>query len=386
MATNTVISTEGATRTMADKLNRYLCAGIVLFLASVVSLPRIAYSAPPATPTGLCIAGPNGTCAQDPQVVVQGNKKFNPGFYMRVGRDNNAVFNKIANNPNFVGVQKVYHWRNLEPSFGSYDFSEIIDDLNYAKSLGKRLVVQINDSAWNKTGAPKVPKYMWNDPIYGDSGNGQYYGVFQRKVKMGGWVPIYWNKNIQARTAALYAALGKQFDSEPYFEGIILGETSVGGNGVPGFSASAILAAFKARAVATKTAFPRSNVLHVINFAPFDLTAFADWLVTNQIGLSCPDIIMATTYVPLHTITYPLLLKYRNNVPIGPMVQWDNYERRFVDAVSGQSVVQTSQAMLDFTVKRMDPQYMFWVNREPYFTEDAVPVINAFMANGGQLN
>jgi hypothetical protein len=141
-------------------------------------------AAPPSPPGGLCITNSSGqvTCLQDspvsatggssgtpstgiiaPSSIVDPRKNFHPGYYMLVGYNGNKTdFDKIKDNPDFVGVNKVYIWRNIETAYGVYDFSQIEQDLAYLQSIGKRLILQIQYTEWNGTLSPRVPSYMWS--------------------------------------------------------------------------------------------------------------------------------------------------------------------------------------------------------------------------------
>src|SRR3989344_7798001 len=47
---------------------------------------------------------------------------FHPGYYMLVGYNaGKADFDMIKNNPDFVGVKKVYIWKNIETAENVYD-------------------------------------------------------------------------------------------------------------------------------------------------------------------------------------------------------------------------------------------------------------------------
>src|SRR6202030_4042922 len=48
-------------------------------------------------------------------------------------------------NPGVTGAQITYPWKRLEPQKDQYDFSEIEEDLNFLKTKGKKLFIQIQD-------------------------------------------------------------------------------------------------------------------------------------------------------------------------------------------------------------------------------------------------
>ncbi len=95
-------------------------------------------------------------------------ENFHPGYFVIVGqRASTGDFDWIKDNPDFIGIKKIYSWRALEPEPGVYDFSEIESDLAYLQQIGKRLWLQIKETQYFAQYEPHVPEYMWNDPGYG---------------------------------------------------------------------------------------------------------------------------------------------------------------------------------------------------------------------------
>lgn len=351
----------------------------LLFPATILfSTPLLA--APPAAPTGLCLQTTEGTqCAEDdttpssPSNIIAPKKvntnNFHPGHYIRVGdKESVTRINQVLDVPGFVGLKKGYVWRDIESSEGVYDFSQIESDLAYLKSVGKQLWIVIQDTEWSTSNQPKVPAYMWTNSKYGC--DPKYYGTYQRSAQQGGWLPCIWNENVLARYKALYAALGKRFNKEPNFEGMNLGETSTGSTDW-GYTKEKEKDAFYAKALALKQAFPDKSVTQMMNYATFDLTAFADWLSANGIGIAGPDVHLMPEKINLQTNVYPLYVKYHSIVPTGPDVQWDNYER--YNSLVGRA--NTAEELLLGAISYTNPWYMFWERRDPYFTDDVIPAI-----------
>ncbi|KKU80097.1 MAG: hypothetical protein UY07_C0052G0001, partial [Parcubacteria group bacterium GW2011_GWA1_47_8] len=303
---------------------------------------------------------------------VKNPANFHPGYYMLVGYNAGKYdFDMIKDNPDFLGVKKVYIWKNLETAENIYNFSQIEQDLAYLQSIGKRLWLEVQYTEWYGGASARVPSYMWTDSKYG--GQAPYYGAYQNPAG-GPWYAVIWNANVQGRFAALYSALGKRFNGEPYIEGITLGETSMPTG--PSYSATGVENAFKVNALAAKRAFPDKTIIQQINYAAFDLQAFAQWLAGNGIGIGSPDTLLMPEKGQISKV-YPLYLPQHDLVPTAPDVQWGNYEH--YNSLIGRP--NTSAELLDGGVKATNPWYYFWVNREPYFTRDAVPAIRAY----GQL-
>jgi len=301
--------------------------------------------------------------------------KHHPGFFVFLGGDITWALKLIADNPDFIGIKKVYYWKLLEPSKGVYDFSEIISDLAKVQAQGKRLWIQPKYVQYNDS-TPLTPTYMWSDTKYG--GNLPYCGNYKRKVARGGWLPIIWNSEVQARFEALFTALGNRFNNEPYIEGVTIDETSTGIPQLPGetegYSKAAELEGFKVRALAAKAAFPDKSVIQQINYASFDREAFGAWCLSHGIGIGIPDFTIDNPDNSANRIVYPMMKNSRNVVPGGPDVQWLDYERGI-----------TAAELLNASIDLVDPWYFFWEKREPYFTRDVIPAIREFHKNGGNL-
>lgn len=295
---------------------------------------------------------------------------FHPGYWVFVGGDGREKFEFLKECPEIVGVKKVYTWRELEPAEGQYDFSEIEGDLKYCEALGKRFWLRIGHTEWSGRGKPKTPEYMWADPKYG--GDSKWYGNFPRGKR--GWYPVFWNPHVKARWAALCEALGKRFNSEPYFEGFSLGETAVKRADEYGWTRKGIEEAFKFNVLAAKKAFPNKIVMQHINFAAYDLATFATWLAGNGIGIGGPDVSVTKGRDSPICKAYAQYARFHDVVATGPDVQWSNYVRK--NPNTGKQV--TAAEILRYAVETMNPWYIFWLKREPYFTRDVLPAIREY--------
>ena len=298
-------------------------------------------------------------------------ENFHPGYFMIVGqRASTGDFDWIKDNPDFIGIKKIYSWRALEPEPGVYDFSEIESDLAYLQQMGKRLWLQIKETQYFAQYEPHVPEYMWNDPGYGcgqPSPDGRvFYGTFWRDVHDGHWVVCRGNDAFDRRHREFYKALGERFNQESYIEGITLDETSTGANpnGV-----GQIYQSFKDLALAAKRAFPDRVVTQMINYAPFDLEEFAEFLRSNGIATGGPDVHPLRADGALKT-AYAIHKRNRWDTPNSIDIQWCNwdcYGRTF-----------TSKELLEVAVERIDPWYLFWSQHPDYFRDDVVPTVREF--------
>ena len=91
----------------------------------------------------------NSTCVFAQSITPQKNLeknvnttvKWHPGHYSLVSDDKTPREHYIQGK--FLGLQKKYPWKQLEPKKGVYDFSIIHSDLQYLQKHGKRLVIQL---------------------------------------------------------------------------------------------------------------------------------------------------------------------------------------------------------------------------------------------------
>lgn len=290
-------------------------------------------------------------------------RQFHPGHYMSLGPGTGAkAIQAVGGISQIVGVKKQYYWVDIEPARDAYDFSSIRADLEMAKKSGKRFWLQVAYTQFNGSRGPLTPKYMWRDKEYGCGP--EYYGTYVRDAQKGGWLPCKWNGRVAERYIALWQALAAEFGSSEWLEGVSLGETAVDTAAAKkqglGFSASALETNMKRIALAVKKAYPDKVVMQMTNFAPYDLNDYAVWLVENGIGIGGPDVKLSSSL--LLDVTYPLYRKYHSEVPTGPDVQWGNYDKL------------TVSELLDEAITLTNPWYVFWLKREPYFTDEVIPL------------
>lgn len=349
---------------------------LVIFLLA----PTLCQGGTLATPTGLCINNQN--CSKHLSNITApastNINHFNPGYYMLIGpRESAASHASTLQNSPFKGLKKFYIWNEIETAYGVYDFSNIRRDLEALASQGKYLWIQVNGAVMSSPSKPWVPRYMWNDSKYGcgpdGDGDAYYYGTYKRKVQAGGWMVCFWNENVAAREKALFEALGREFNSEKHFEGILAGgETAINmGAAVvhASFSKEKALQALKEKVLAAKHAFPNKSVMQDINYGPFDFSELSVWLAENGIGLTGPDVHLMKEHLINNVWPYHYANHYKTPTAID--VQWDNYERYNPEV--GRA--NTASELRDGAIKHINPWYMFWKVRSPYFNDDVIPAV-----------
>jgi hypothetical protein len=188
--------------------------------------------------------------------------KWNPGFGVQAtlvsSGDSQATvqnsFNLIASDGNFNHCHLIIVWSYIEGATqGVYDWSKVDAAFNYAKSIGKRFVLEI----WWQTfgvnpsnptsGTQGPPAYIINNNWwYVDSGPSTLMADFS----IGG---------VQTAYAKLLQAVSNRYDSDPAFEGFCTAETASSRDNCVGL----LTALQSARSLG---AFPTSNVWVMDNF------------------------------------------------------------------------------------------------------------------------
>lgn len=272
-------------------------------------------------------------------------------------------------NPRFQGAQIMYAWNELETSKGQYDFSIIEADLEYLKSRGRTLFIQLQDATFN----PKfnaVPDYLLSDEYDGGA-------VLQPED---GWAAKRWNPTVRQRFAALLVALGARFDGR--VEGINLQETAVGVTNAldPTFTPERYVAGIRENLLALKKAFPRSTTLQYANFMPGEwlpwedkgyLRAVYSFAEKNGVGLGAPDLMVRKKGQLNHALA--LMHEHQYSVPLGIAVQDGNY----IGLTNSDKVVSQRENLVPllhgFAAGFLRVDYMFWVDQSPYIEEDVLP-------------
>jgi len=276
----------------------------------------------------------------------------------------------------FTGAQIMYPWKLLEPQKGQYDFSIILEDYKYLLSHKKKLFIQLQDATFSKAFVV-LPRYLLSDEF-----NGGTLPQVDKKGDTIGWVAKRWNQNVQKRFALLLQALGKKFDGK--VEGINLQESSIDikKSMDTTFSPERYSESIRTNMLALKKAFPKSTTMQYANFMP------GEWLPKNDkgylrslynygeeigVGLGGPDLMIHEKGNLNHTVAMMHERKY--TVPLGIAIQDGNYSGQTGDANNNEpgnheNIVPLLHA---FAKDFLKVKYMFWVDQEPYFSEDVIP-------------
>jgi hypothetical protein len=299
--------------------------------------------------------------------------------FVYFARDREAIQNHpFLTNKRFSGAQIMYSWRELEPEKGSYDFSSVKEDYDYLSLHGKKLFIQLQDATFSLK-YRGIPEYLLTD---------EYDGGAAKKIEEEGWVAHRWNPAVQHRFALLLQALGRAFDGK--IEGINLQETAIGideGSDLS-FSPQRYAAAIRENMLALKTAFPNSCTMQYANFMPGEWLPWEDQGYLRSIyaygekigvGLGSPDLMIQRKAQLNHALA--MMHENEYSVPLGIAVQDGNYigktgaDQDYDESTdsAGKQRVNIVPMLHVFARDFLNVKYMFWVNQEPYFTEDVLP-------------
>lgn len=288
--------------------------------------------------------------------------KWHPGHYILVKGDGDK---KDYLQDHFLGIQRKYDWVKMETEKGKYDFSEIRDDLAFLQKHGKRLVIQIQTKGFGK-GVSNTPKYL-SDPEYG----GSHY-----RTATGSLSPVYWNPKVSERIAALYAALGKAFDKEPYVEAVVIPETAVSSDiknkdqeGVEHYTADKYADALDRQMKALRDAFPHTVVIQYTNFPVEALEKIINYQRQIGVGLGGPDVNLYSNLNDPKKGVYRFYDQVQGFIPLGTAVQSADYSYDNPNHPVKIPALPTMQQIYKFGRDRLHLNYMFWLNRPKYFEQ-----------------
>lgn len=305
-------------------------------------------------------------------------KQFHPGHYVAISPGETAELAGIRHldDPAVQGVNKRYHWRQLEPEKDVYDFSMIEADLEFLASLNKQLVVFLVDSAFWIRGA--MPDYMKRYEVQND----------------GGYACARWEPEVVERQIALARALGNQFDEHPNFEGIAIQESSIWMpqsefsrfNYTPERYRDALIAILEGM----QATLPHSRVFWYSNFLPENdghLRQVADALVDDGVLMGGPDILPHRRWIRWES--YPMYDEYRDRLILFCSAQDDSYRHHVNDIrLDTQEEVPpegylTMEEIFLFARDELHVSYLFWtyyygVEAGERSYDDAIKVIRKY--------
>ena len=251
-----------------------------------------------------------------------------PQNFLFMGAGDLAENTELASRPDISGIQVVYNWKRLEPTYDHYDFSDIESDLALAERLHRKLFIQIQDRFFMHE-QRNVPRYLLEDPRYGGGLAPQTNQDAENQPNGSGWVAMQWNPAVRERFQALLSALARQFDGRIY--GINLPESSVDidpAKDKTGFNCDQYFAAEVENIRHTRKVFRKSQVVQYVNFWPCSwgdergyFKRFFEIAAQEHIGVGGPDIVPNRPGQMKNS--YPFFNRYKDKVPLVAMAVQD---------------------------------------------------------------
>lgn len=288
--------------------------------------------------------------------------KWHPGHYILV---NDKSTKQDYLKGSFLGIQRKYNWKEMELAKGKYDFSQIQEDLTFLQKHGKRLVIQIQTKGFGED-VTNTPNYL-KDKEYG----GSLY-----KTATGSYNPVYWNEKVSERIEALYIALGKQFDEEPYIEAMVIPETAISSDikntdqlGVEHYTPEIYGQALERQMKVLKDAFPHTVVIQYTNFPKEVLQHIINYQKSIGVGLGGPDINLYSNLNDPKTGVYRYYDEVKDSIALGSAVQSEDYSYDNPRLPVKIPSLPTMKEIFLFARDRLHLNYMFWLNRPKYFNK-----------------
>jgi hypothetical protein len=325
----------------------------MLFLKSMIPLSFLACASMMVPFTGSA-----AQAASDPPTVESTTsastlstttaRKYNPGQYIALLPEyGSQAYMAGSLKPGVKGFMKRYKWRDLEPTQGNYDFSEIRSDLAWTAAYGMRLIVMIEDKSFRPVRL--TPAYL---------------NAYSLRNSRGGYTPARWNPYVAGRMKALVVALGR-FDGHWNFEGIATQETALTLDSwvldAHGYTPEKYRDFYINVLTAAGNAMPRSRVFWFMNFLPRKqayIGTIANAVAGKGVVMGGPDVLPDDK--PLRDLTYPFYDQFRHKMPLFGQVEGECYAALHKTCCY-PTKYWTMPELFRYARDRLHVDYMFWV-------------------------
>lgn len=342
---------------------------------------------PTPTPTPTTTPAPTPTPTPTPPPTSKVSRKGHYISYAGKININDTLVDAKA--PGVQGVEIRYRWRDLETAKDQYDFAKIAGDLAVMNSIGKHLIILIEDKSFDLTKPT---------PTYFDAGADldKYVFGYQREggTGIGGYTSKRWDPYVVSRFKALYQAIANRFDTQEGFEGAAMQESAIGtwlaGNPTTAdYTAEKYASALTEIVGSAKVSFKYSQFFWYANFLKGGndkLYDIADAVYPLKVSIGGPDVTpespghinIVTPFYQYLDLTYPLMTKFCS-------MQNNSYKHiRQVGPLAGQ--FWTMEELFQFGLDNYGCNYVFWNKKSggtlrdsagtlEYTTKDALDVI-----------
>jgi len=305
-------------------------------------------------------------------------KKWHPGHYYTLIMPGNPkyednylsnVYSELKATPMLRGAQIRYHWRDLEPEMGKYNFSKIDKHLAGLALNNKRLVVLLQIKSFDLVDNV-VPAYVRTSTYDG----GQIAYTSSLTGAPHGYLIKLWNTKVRARLNLLLQALGNRYNANAHFEAIGFTESSAGTD----FTAAQQLDYYNGLLAVDQLArnyFPNTTVYQFTNHTRKYLDAFITSLKDMGASLGGPDILptdKSLTFSDSDPKTpdgiYTYYPKLAGIVPLMPSVQPIDY--RYTSAKKADpGHVPTLLELYNFGKDNLKANYIYWTRDVDYYAK-----------------
>ncbi len=311
-----------------------------------------------------------------PNPTIGINEKFNPGHYMISSGNIKKDWENVEDADYiFTGIHKTYYWRNLESEEGKYNFKKIENDLAYVKSIGKRLVIVLNDTNWAAQNRTEfgAPDYLFQQNYAG--------GAF--RFDKSTFVTKAYNANISSKMQSLIQAIGEKFDKNLFLEAFIVSGTFLGVrdgeklvNNADDYNVEQYINEIKKRMLTMKKSFPTTNVIQYIDYIDDEnednnLSQVVNFGKKIGVGIGGLDIDVYGNDDSDNELnpSYHYYSSVAGLLPLGAEIGWDSYNT--INPRTEEKV--TPKNIINFGLNDLKLNYFFWDDLIPYFFRDAVP-------------
>ncbi|WP_150466380.1 hypothetical protein [Francisella sp. SYW-9] len=292
-----------------------------------------------------------------------------PQLYLFLGYGSAKAHIKQINNPQVVGAQIIYSWKQLEPQKNHYDFSAIEDDYQTLKKYHKKLFIQLQDRTFNIKNIP-LPRYLltkeYNTGVIQQTdfaGEGKPLGE--------GWVTKQWNPSIKLRFHKLIKQLAKSFDGK--IAGINLPETAIDINEkyLTKDFCDAYFSSIIDNMLFLRKEFKKSKVVQYVNFLPCEwnndhgyMQKIFNIALEHNIGVGNPDTVPYRRSQMKNS--YPFFNKYKSKLPlIAIAVQEPDYT--YTNPKTAKKF--TPAELYNWDKDYISANIIFWNTQQPQFKQ-----------------
>ncbi len=253
-----------------------------------------------------------------------------------------------------VGIRGGGYWRDLEPKKDVYHFSQIRQQLQNCKKYNKKFLFFLATRRFNSMNRP-VPDYLYKNPIY--NGGAEPFAPKRGSKGTGiGSMARIWDLQVLNRLHKLLKKLGEEFDSDPYFEGIIFGETACQASpNAYGLTQKTYTDGIKSILTVAKSAFPRSQVFQMVNWGRRDvIEGIIEHCYKIGAGISAPDLMPDRERFShvRRPPSFDYFAKYAGKMPLSIEVQAEQYK--------GADGNLTPAGMFDMALNTLKVNYIIW--------------------------